>query len=68
MRSEFARTTGHFGWFAHFVGLDCPASSALTQEQLEWRPTQPSLIADIDQPSYFEMNQKTFDQKGGATK
>jgi nucleoside-diphosphate-sugar epimerase len=59
---------GHFGWFAHFVGLDCPASSALTQEHLEWRPTQPSFIADIDQPSYFEMNQKTFDQKGGATK
>ena len=58
----------HFGWFAHFVGLDCPASSARTQEQLVWRPTQASLIPDIDQPSYFETNQKTFDQMAGATK
>jgi hypothetical protein len=24
----------HFGWLAHFVGLDVPASSALTQERL----------------------------------
>ncbi|HXM91857.1 MAG TPA: hypothetical protein VN974_09915 [Candidatus Dormibacteraeota bacterium] len=24
----------HFGWFAHFAGLDCPASSKLTQERL----------------------------------
>lgn len=53
----------HFGWFAHFVGLDCPASSAWTQGQLGWRPAQPSLIPDIDQPGYFETNQKTFDQR-----
>jgi nucleoside-diphosphate-sugar epimerase len=56
----------HFGWFAHFVGLDCPASSVWTQGQLGWSPAQPSLIPDIDQPGYFEMNQKTFDQRGGA--
>src|SRR5262249_25472257 len=47
----------HFGWFAHFAGLDCPASSALTQERLGWRPTQTSLIPDIDRPNYFEMKQ-----------
>lgn len=58
----------HFGWFAQFAGLDCPASSARTQEQLGWRPTQPMLIPDIDQPGYFETNQKTFDQRGGAAK
>jgi len=57
----------HFGWFAHFAGLDCPASSAQTQKQLGWRPTQASLIPDIDQPSYFEPNKQTFDQRG-ATK
>jgi nucleoside-diphosphate-sugar epimerase len=57
----------HFGWFAHFAALDCPASSAQTQEQLGWRPTQVSLIPDIDQPSYFEANQQTFNQRG-ATK
>jgi nucleoside-diphosphate-sugar epimerase len=56
----------HFGWFAHFAGLDCPASSAITQEQLGWQPAQPSLIPDIDQASYFEGNQKTFEQRGGA--
>ncbi len=50
----------HFGWFAHFAGLDCPASSTQTQERLGWYPTQPSLIPDIDRPSYFEMKQKTF--------
>jgi nucleoside-diphosphate-sugar epimerase len=48
----------HFGWFAHFAGLDCPASSQLTQERLGWRPAQPSLIPDIDRPSYFEMKRK----------
>jgi len=57
----------HFGWFAHFAGLDCPASSAQTQEQLGWRPTQASLIPDIDQLIYFEANRQTFEQRG-ATK
>ena len=38
----------HFGWISHFVSIDCPASSAQTQEQLGWRPTHPSLISDID--------------------
>jgi nucleoside-diphosphate-sugar epimerase len=44
----------HFGWLAHFVGIDCPASSAQTQERLGWRPTQPGLIPDLDRPSYFD--------------
>ena len=43
----------HFGWIAHFFGLDAPASSARTQEQLGWHPSQPGLIADLDQPHYF---------------
>lgn len=46
----------HFGWFSHFAGLDCPASSQHTQQQLGWQPTRSSLIPDIDQPSYFETN------------
>ena len=50
----------HFGWFAQFAGLDCPASSTQTQERLGWHPTEPSLIPDIDRPNYFEMKQKTF--------
>ena len=43
----------HFGFLGMFVGLDCPASSAKTQDALGWRPTQPGLIADLDQPHYF---------------
>jgi nucleoside-diphosphate-sugar epimerase len=45
----------HFGWLSHFVSVDSPASSAQTQERMGWRATRrPSLIADIDRPSYFE--------------
>ena len=43
----------HFGWLAHFVGLDCPASSAKTQKLLGWSPVQPGLIADLDAEHYF---------------
>src|SRR5580658_7268531 len=31
----------HFGWIALFFGIDGPASSALTQDRLGWRPDQP---------------------------
>jgi nucleoside-diphosphate-sugar epimerase len=40
---------GHFGPLGFFVGVDGPASSALTQERLGWRPTEPAgLIEDLD--------------------
>jgi nucleoside-diphosphate-sugar epimerase len=45
---------GHFGWLAQFLGVDCPASSAQTQERLGWRPRQPGLIPDLDRAGYFE--------------
>jgi len=44
----------HFGWIAPFFGVDGPASSALTQERLGWRPVQPGLIADLNAEHYFE--------------
>jgi nucleoside-diphosphate-sugar epimerase len=44
----------HFGWIAHFFGIDSPASSAQTQERLRWRPVQPGLIADLSAAHYFE--------------
>src|ERR1700678_632603 len=44
----------HFGWIARFFGIDGPASSALTQERLGWRPVQPGLIADLKAAHYFE--------------
>src|SRR3984957_16287443 len=31
----------HFGWFAHFAGLDMPASSQRTRKMLNWEPTGP---------------------------
>jgi nucleoside-diphosphate-sugar epimerase len=43
----------HFGWFTMFAGLDAPTSSAHTRAQLQWRPQQPGLIADLDHPAYF---------------
>ena len=44
----------HFGWIGLFFGMDVPASSALTQQWLGWRPVQPGLIADLNAPHYFE--------------
>jgi nucleoside-diphosphate-sugar epimerase len=49
----------HFGWLAHFVGVDCPASSKLTEEKLEWQPKQPGIIADLERGTYFEPEQAT---------
>ena len=30
----------HFGWLGMFAGIDIPASSQITQQQLGWRPTR----------------------------
>jgi nucleoside-diphosphate-sugar epimerase len=43
----------HFGWLARFLALDNPASSALTQERLGWRPSHPGLISDLERGRYF---------------
>jgi nucleoside-diphosphate-sugar epimerase len=42
----------HFGWLARFAGHDMPASSAITQQMLNWKPTGPGLIADLDGMHY----------------
>jgi nucleoside-diphosphate-sugar epimerase len=42
----------HFGWLAHFAAADIPASSALTQQRLNWHPTGPTLISDLNQMQY----------------
>ena len=44
---------GHFGHFALFAQFNVPASSARTQERFGWRPTEPGLIADLDQGHYY---------------
>lgn len=43
----------HFGWFYRFATFDVPAESTQTRAALSWTPTQPGLLADIDQPAYF---------------
>jgi nucleoside-diphosphate-sugar epimerase len=43
----------YYGPLAMFAGLDMPASSALTQKWLDWKPKEIGLIADIGQPGYF---------------
>lgn len=48
-----AEASDHFGWFAHFAGLDRPASSQRTRDALGWAPVQPELLADLDSPAYF---------------
>ena len=44
----------HFGWLGMFVGADIPASSALTQQRLGWRPTGPKLMDDLNQERFVE--------------
>ncbi len=45
----------HFGWLGPLVSMDAPASSALTQQRLGWRPTEkPGFIADLERASAFQ--------------
>jgi nucleoside-diphosphate-sugar epimerase len=44
----------HFGWLGAFAGLDCPASSALTQERLGWRPVETTMLSDLERASNLE--------------
>ncbi len=44
----------HFGWLAAFAVHDMPSSSALTQRKLNWKPTGPGLIADLDGMDYTQ--------------
>ena len=48
------KTQAHFGWLAAFAGHDMPSSSALTQKKLNWKPTGPGLIADLDGMDYTQ--------------
>jgi nucleoside-diphosphate-sugar epimerase len=44
----------HFGWLARFATHDLEASSAKTRKKLDWNPTGPGLIADLEQMRYDE--------------
>jgi nucleoside-diphosphate-sugar epimerase len=41
------------GMLVRLLGTDMPASSAITQALLDWKPTHPGLIEDIEQGHYF---------------
>jgi nucleoside-diphosphate-sugar epimerase len=43
----------HFGWFATFAAIDCPASSKITRETLGWEQIGISLLEDMAQ-HYFK--------------
>jgi nucleoside-diphosphate-sugar epimerase len=44
----------HFGWLSGFFATDQPASSALTQQRLGWKPGHPGLLEDLEQGHYFD--------------
>ncbi|UXA08027.1 SDR family oxidoreductase [Mycobacterium sp. SMC-2] len=41
-----------FGFFGAVFAVDQPASSELTRERFGWRPTHPSLLADLEAGNY----------------
>ena len=50
-----AEAPEHFGFLAAFTSWDMPASSALTQKWLGWKPTGPGLLADLDKMDYTKV-------------
>lgn len=51
LAEDEART--HFDWFARFVAIDNPASSAITRNSLGWRPQESELLTDMKESGYF---------------
>jgi len=45
-------TADHFGWIGSLFAMDLTATSTATRELLDWTPTGPSLIHDIDTGAY----------------
>jgi nucleoside-diphosphate-sugar epimerase len=44
---------GYFGSLAYPVTMDLPASNLITRQTLGWEPSQPTLLADLDNGHYF---------------
>jgi nucleoside-diphosphate-sugar epimerase len=44
---------GYFGFLANLVTQSYPASNLITRRTLGWEPTQPGLLADLDNGHYF---------------
>ncbi len=48
-----SKPANHFGFLAPFVPADNPATSIVTQHQLGWEPTHPTLMEDLASNIYF---------------
>ncbi|MFJ9348218.1 SDR family oxidoreductase [Streptomyces sp. NPDC101237] len=48
-----ADAPAHFTWLGGLIGMDSPASSTATRELLDWRPSHPGLLEDLDKGHYF---------------
>ncbi|MEZ0491593.1 NAD-dependent epimerase/dehydratase family protein [Kineococcus sp. TBRC 1896] len=48
-----ARAVEELGWIGSFFGLDLSATSERTRALLDWRPSGPTLAADLAGGSYF---------------
>jgi nucleoside-diphosphate-sugar epimerase len=48
-----AAAEAHFGWFKHFAGMDCPASSEQSRKTLGWEPKHAALFDDLVPGIYF---------------
>lgn len=61
-----ADAEAHFGWFAGFVGLDGPTSSAITRASMGWNPQQNGLLADMRESGYFSASARDMKLTGNV--
>jgi len=47
------RAAEHWGFIGLIFALDTPATSVVAQKLLDWQPTQPGLVADLEAGHYF---------------
>ncbi|SUQ58468.1 Uncharacterised protein [Raoultella terrigena] len=45
----------HFDWFAMFAAMNLRASSVWTRQQLNWQPTGPGLLDDLQNMYYASL-------------
>jgi nucleoside-diphosphate-sugar epimerase len=51
--ADILMVPGYFGFLANIVTQSYPASNLITRRTLGWEPTQPGLLADLDNGHYF---------------
>ncbi|MBJ2350367.1 MULTISPECIES: SDR family oxidoreductase [Pseudomonas] len=48
-----SREREHFGWFAHMASANMAVSSEYTRGLLDWMPSGPGLLDDLELPDYY---------------